>query len=59
MINIKNVEHIGKVTFSVDENLNNVTLKIKDRNYGSEVYIKEFEDELHIVKYVPEWEGHN
>jgi uncharacterized protein (DUF1919 family) len=53
MINILNVDHSGKIYFSVNENIENITFKVWDRKYNSEVYIKHYEQLLGgIIYYV-------
>ena len=43
MLNILNVTHDGKIYFSTNEEIDDITLKVRDRKYDSEVYIKHYE----------------
>lgn len=43
MINITNVSHNGRIDFYLGETLYNVTLKVKDKKYNGEVFIKEYD----------------
>ena len=51
MLNILNVTHDGKIYFSTNEEIDDITLKVRDRKYDSEVYIKHYEKLLSGVIY--------
>jgi uncharacterized protein (DUF1919 family) len=51
IINVLNVEHNGNIYFSANEEVDNVTFKVMDRKFDSEIYIKHYEKLINGVTY--------